>query len=207
MADKTWLDWSSELAMFLPDCPVFTIADALKRQSRMFYTHTRAWRVDDVDLGLTVAGEQLYQVHLPDDLEMLAITQAWVGGEEVDELVGSSPAGLTSEGTFEMRIAVVASDQFRLAPAPLVTGEQIMGTVAYVPASAVDGLPTWQWEQHREAIEHYVLSYLRSQAGKPWADPNDAIAHRQEAAIHALRLSTESGPRNRPNARLRVVPA
>lgn len=202
-----WADMVPALSIKLVDCPTFTIEEALKDAAQTFYRDSRAWREEDVDLGVTFADERNYEaVEIP-ELEMVGIPQAWVNGEEVEELAAEerSPSSTASDTEYDMQIGVTGPWSFRLVPAPTEGGWSIVGTVAYMPSDDATGIPWRLWRQHREAIEAMALADLKDQAGKPWSDPAGAMRQRGTAEAAMLRFSTEAGPVRRvPRLRARI---
>lgn len=194
---KLWLDWASELKPFLPDCPEFTIMFALQRATTIYYRETRAWRVENVALGSTVAGQRNYTVASPpDDLEMIGLPQAWIGGIEVQEMwpAQASEAPPADAASFDMEIGVSGPASFRIVPAPTVSGQAIVATVAYTIDETATGLPYEQWRQHREGINALALAYLRSQDGKTWTNHVLAAAEDAKARTLMLQHSSQAGP-------------
>lgn len=210
MAIVTWRDMIPPLTPLLPDCPVFTVLDALQRAAGTFYDQSRAWRVDDFTVATTVLDQAEYTVAgLPSNSELAGVPALWVGEDEVHEATAAD-AGAAQPGVSDdtWTVAVSGPAKIKLTPPPLIAGKVIKGTIALKPAAAATGIDSdlYHWRRHREAIEAATLAELMGQVGKPWSNPQMALVMAAEAKRHALRCASAAGPKSR-RPRLRVTPA
>ncbi len=203
-----WMDWANDLAMFAPDCPVFTIEQALRRRADDFFRDTRAWRATAATVATTATGQSDYTVSVPSGLELAGLPDIRISGKQVQELSDQAvaptedPEGETPDTT----VKVSGPSVIQIYPTPVMAGLPVTASLAYTIGRAAEGLPYWQWRTYREAIEAMTLEYLMNQTGKPWSNPQAAVAYRQTANRLTLRYSTNSGV-SRPTPRLVVRPS
>lgn len=207
---KTWADFVPSIAPFVPECPSFTIQNAVRECAIRFYTDSRAWRSDNFALATTVAGQQIYTVALPDAYrDLIGLPAIWVDGDEVDELppggMDEEDAGQTSN-TFKVGVYDPTVAKIVCVPAPIDAGLAIVATVAYAPTKTATGIDDGLYRDHRVVIEPMAKSYLMMQLGKKWFNPQLGAVFNREAMSEAAAASALAGPvRRRAAFRTRSV--
>lgn len=202
---KLWADFIPAIVSELPDCPRFTMASAVQYVAREFYRQTRAWRVRDVTLATTVAGQPGYTVTTnPTDGILVGLPAVWIADEEVDEIAfGGEDDALPTDRDDRPAVGVSGPSSILLVPPPLSSGLLVKATAAYAPAPTATGISDQLHDEHHEAIERAAVARLKRMYGKPWSDPQGAVLADQEAARLALHAASAAGPQRR-RAALRV---
>lgn len=204
---KAWADFIPAIVNELPDCPRFTMATAVQYVAREFYRNTRAWRVRDVELAETVAGQAAYTVTTnPTDSILVGLPAIWIADEEVDELPWDGADDVLPTDTDDRpAVGVTGPASIILVPPPVSAGLAVMATAAYAPSPTATGISDDLHDQHHEAIERLAVARLQAMVGKPWSNPQGAQMAQQDAHRLALLAASEAGPLRR-RAALRVRP-
>lgn len=204
---RSYLDLASSIAMELPDCPVFTIAEGLQEAAIKLYTDVRAWRLRDVEVATTVAGQAYYTAAgIPVDAVLVGVPGLWVGPRQVNEYRRDMRVQPDLTST-RYHASVVGNDTIELIPAPQNGGDVIRGEIAIAPSQSASGIPETLWQKHSEGIKAYACAKLMGMLGKPWSNPGMAAEHRRKWHALSLRYSTELGPLSRePLLRVRPSP-
>lgn len=205
---KLWTDFARVLTLQLPDCPEFTIGNAVQRAAIEFYTNTRAWRLGGVTLATTVASQRAYTVASnPANADLIGLPAIWIDGEEADELPDGAGDDYEATDTSSINmVGVTGATSITLAPAPITAGLIVTATAAYAPSTAATGISDELYRLHRQAIEAKALAALLMMRGKPWFDPAGSQMARADYDSEALFVSSQAGPmRRRGNLRTRAV--
>lgn len=203
LAVQTWMAWAAELAPKMPDALVPSIIGALKEATQDHFRKTRAYRLNGLSAGLTVAAQPVYVVALPSGLELVGVPQAKVGKDDAEEIDALASVDLPEVGDDldAWRVAVDGANSIRLWPTPTTPGAAITLNVAVMPDLTLEGIDRNLYRVHREAIEAAALADLYADKTKPWSDPAMAQELQRQAARDRLLHSTRAGPRS---ARMRL---
>lgn len=168
---KTWDDFLPACAPFLPGCPSFEVKDKLRLAAIEFLERSRWWRAEQVPLVTTEAGVRDYFItDLPEDAGLTHIQAAWVGQRHVGVAApGETLLSYPSEQQDRWKVALIGQAQIRLSVAPIVGGEVLTATVAYIPTETAEGVPPTVYYRWHEAIEKRAIGELMMQAGKAWS--------------------------------------
>jgi hypothetical protein len=202
-----WIDWADRLMLELPECPAAIIADELRDAAIEFYRETRAWRVRNVTIATTVAGQAEYTVSVPSNTALAGLPAVWAGDTEIAEMtpIQEDDTEQDDNNDDSMRVIVSGDDTVRFSPSPATAGTVVTATVAYRPTLQSTGLASGKYLEHRQAIEASVFAKMMKQRGKAWSNPLDATAREREYERLSLLYSSRKGPRRR--SRLRVTHA
>lgn len=203
---KLWSAFYGNLSPYLTDCPDFTMEQAVRTAAIQFYQDSRAWRVRNVALGVTVAGQALYTLaNNPTDADLTGLPAIWLDGTEVQELRPGAPDDSAPTDTGDdLMIGVEDSTHIRVTPLPVTAGMAMVATAAYCPSEASTGIDDELYKLHWRSINKLALSKLLMQPNKPWTDKQLAARMDVEYTIEATSRAGDAGPRRNP---LRVKPS
>ena len=205
---KTWDDFIPRIAAALPDCTVPAMRLALKLAAVEFYTDSRAWRVENVDLATTVAGTEVYTVaDVPASTKLVGLPAVWIDDTEVYELAsGETDDTYPGETSSDVRVGVYSADEIRITPVPATSGGVVVGTVAYAPTEDALGIDDALFYAHHKGIGFLAIADLKRNVGKPWSDAAGAFRYEGDAARELMLASSSAGPlRRRPMLRVRAL--
>ncbi len=205
---REWADFIPQVALYLPGCPSFTIADAVRDAAIEFCERSRAWNAERVTLGNTVAGQRDYSLTTnPVAVGLCHLSAAWIGGIEIAPLnpgdaEDSEPAATAAAR--DCRIKLTGRASFRLVPAPTSSGDVVIANVAYAPTDAAPGIPEFIAREWHEAIERRAIAELMLQPDKPWSSATAGIHMARFDKLLAEASNLRGGPVRRPGMGLRV---
>lgn len=202
----TFMSMARSIVMDLPDCPVFTIVEALREAATKLYEDGRAWRMQNALIATTAAGQAFYTVGgIPTGAVLVGLPVLWVGDRMVGEyrFVNVTPPNLVSN---QWQAAVAGQNSIQLIPAPDRSGQIIRGEIALAPSRQAATLLEELWLMHRDGIRSYARALLMEQIGKPWSNPTAAQQHRRAWNTLLVRYSSQAGPVS-SSPRLRVRPS
>jgi hypothetical protein len=200
-----WRDFVPQMIMTVPDCPVFTIEDAVRQAAVRFYRDMRTWRDYGVTLCVTAAGVDTYEVLPPVDLELSGLPEIFALNMPIDELNPASAADVAGTSTVprSWKVGVIGPTTIKIVPPPAVPNVVLTATVAYTPAKSCTGIPWDLYRLHKEVIEELALNILTSMQGKPWSNPAAAQDHMNAYTAWSLDVGTKAGA-IRTQSRLRI---
>jgi hypothetical protein len=204
---KPWMTWAADLTPKMPDALLPSIMEALQEATRRHFTKTRAYRLNGISLGATVAGQSVYVVPLPSGVQLVGVPDARVGEEAATEIQRYAAVEIPRDTnpTPDTCIAVNGTSSVLIWPTPTVAGQAITINAAVAPDETLEGIEYLLYVEHQEAIEAAALAELYGDKTKPWSDPAMAQALNREAKTRRLMHSTQAGPRSERN-RLRSNP-
>lgn len=200
-----WSDFIPLVAMEAPGCPRFELEEVAKRLTIEFYQETRAWRVEGVTLGTTVANQAEYTVTNPTATDLAGLPAVWIDDVEAPETrPGTQDDGPRSTSSSTNSVGVVAINKIRLSPPPDAAGRVIKATVAYKPGDAATGIDDQLFRDHWQAIRCKILAHLLMQPGKPWTDMKAAGYYENKYATEGCDVSADAGPLKRNPLRVKL---
>jgi hypothetical protein len=207
IAIKPWMAWASDLTPKVPDALLPSIMEALQEATRRHFTKTRAYRINGIALGSTVAGQSVYVVPLPSGVQLVGVPDARVGENDATEIQRYAAVEIPrdTDPTPDTHIAVNGTNSVLIWPTPTVAGQAITINAAVAPDETLEGIEHLLYVEHQEAIEAAALAELYGDKTKPWSDPAMARALNREGKTRRLMHSTQAGPRSE-RMRLRSNP-
>lgn len=191
----------------VPECPTPAIRQALIEAAREFFAASRCWRMRDITLLTTVAGQNTYAYNSPTNGQLCQVLTAYRGSEEIDvEQPGEGDDDEPGKTDGDYRIAM--SDDasgFEVRPAPMLAGEVLKGSIALTTAENADGILTWVFRDYRQQIAMGAAAMLVIEPNKPWTAPALYDGYRREFEAAVALASNQAGPVRRRG--LRVKPS
>lgn len=203
-----WADFVPKVAMYVADCPHFTIAEEAQKAAIEFYRDSRAWRSSGtVTLGTTVANQANYTIINPAGQELVGLPAVWLDGVEIAEArpgdVNDITPGMT--GT-KHKLLLLDGSTVKLLPATVTAGRAIVAQVAYAPTAAATGISDALFALHFDTIRNLILCGLKGMQGKPWSDAAGARAYDAKYQSGAADDGSAAGPVRRNRLRTKMAP-
>lgn len=209
-----WSAWIPDVAIDVPGCPSFTIELAVKRTVTDFLERTHWLQRTSAALDITGgAGSRAFPTALADSAageRVLAVLKAWISDKPIDvygpeDVDDEWPDWQTRTGTPEC-VVLQREDGYYVVPAPTSTMTGALRLKAAIglldTATGCDDLIATSW---REGIAAGAKFRLMMQSGKPWANPERAVAYGSgyneavgAASLRALRTPARRKLTTRP---------
>lgn len=202
---RTWSEFLPNVTPLLPGCPEPLIEDKLRDAAIVLMRRTRVWRVSEVALGITVAGQRNYTIVPPTDALLAHIIVARAGTEPMEVALPGQTDGVDITIQREPRCCLIEAldgTTIRLTPAPSIADVVMTGTASWKPAETAPGIEDALYADDRvhEAIRAHATGTLMLDADKPWSDDPraGAMLARFEALVSELAHSVGPVRRNKP---------
>lgn len=212
---RAWAEFLPAVMLHLPGCPEFVAEDAIRTAAIEFCVRTRVWKLRQVTLATSIAGQAEYFItNNPTDAGLCHLHAAWVGqnevlvgapGDDLEFFPGETDTG-ANLGSFRTGYSMELTGRASVAlnPAPTLAGQIIVATVSYAPTPAAYALNDAIYFRWHEAIEKKAMHDLMIQVGKPWSDPQMAVFNRERFERLKDEAANTAGPVRKQS--LRVTP-
>lgn len=174
-----------DIILYAPHCTEAIAAHAAKMTTIDFCRRTHWWKVtsDPIDL---VAGEESYDVEVPNGTEPIAVVAAWYNNRPL------WPMGFSTRNRFQFRnlttfngtpqaFANDSPSQLVLLPVPkdAEVGALIM-TVAVQPKRSALGADAEMMERYFDTLVYGALARVLSIPNQPFTSPDAALAREKQ---------------------------
>ncbi len=180
---KAWSYWFPDLLPHVPGVPEVLAEHELRRSAQAFFQNTMAWRVVEDPRDVAAGTVEVPVLPLDAGLDLVSVDAAWYDGkmlnpiapETLDEQYHDDWHDHTGTPTkfFQVEPGVV-----RLYPVPRVdsvSGLKLRSIVC--PSDTATGLPDEMATKYRDNIHVGAKSRLMLYPGKPWTNPELAMAY------------------------------
>ena len=208
MATVPYTQWQPFIQVYVPDCPMALIIEAVRQACIEFCQNSRYWRYE-LDAFYTVATDAEYELTPPTDSTIADILLIKVNKEQLEPKTQDDLEVIYNEWReqngkpkyFFMR------DKTNMVLVPIPDAAYpIRLLVSLKPTQTAQGVDELVFEEHKEAIKFGALAYLMMMPNVAWSNPNGSIFYQQqfEEKTNAAKVKAERGENLRKSFRVKA---
>lgn len=177
MATVPYTQWQPFIQVYVPDCPMALIVEAVRQACIEFCQESRYWR-KELDGFYTVATDAEYELTPPTDSTIADILLIKVNKEPLEPKTQDDLEVIYNEWReqngkpkyFFMR------DKINMVLVPIPDAAYpVRLLVSLKPTQTAQGVDELVFEEHKEAIKFGALAYLMMMPSVAWSDANAAL--------------------------------
>ena len=197
MATVPYTQWQPFIQVYVPDCPMALIVEAVRQACIEFCQNSRYWR-KELDAFYTVATDSEYELITPTDSTIADVLLIKVNKEVLEpktqddlEVIYNEWRDQSGEPKY---FFLKNTNTSILVPKPIGV-YPVRVLVALKPTQSAQGVDEIIYEEYKDAIKHGALAYLMLMAEKTWSNPNMSAFYQSqfESSIQESKMRAEKG--------------